>query len=100
MDIRPVGPATMTVAGVAGAAGRNQVPLRIAYMVGSTVMFAGDNAVVNGQLANLSAGQVAFGRTLFAFLTTAAIVLPRAGWGLLRTRRYREHLQRELWQFG
>jgi hypothetical protein len=34
MDIRPVGPA-MKVADVAAAAGRNQVPLGIAYMVES-----------------------------------------------------------------
>ena len=46
--------APMTVADVAGA-GRNQVPLGIAYMVGSTVMFAGGNAVVKGQLATLGA---------------------------------------------
>jgi drug/metabolite transporter (DMT)-like permease len=47
-----------------------------------------------------SLGEVAFGRTLFAFLTVLAIVLPRAGWDVLRTRRYREHLQRGLSQFG
>ena len=69
-------------------------------MVGSTVMFAGGNAVVKWQLATDPLGEVAFGRTLFAFLTVAAIVLPRAGWGVLRTRRYREHLQRGLSQFG
>jgi drug/metabolite transporter (DMT)-like permease len=90
----------MTVADVAAAAGSNQVPLGIAYMVGSTVMFAGGNAVVKWQLANYPLGEVAFGRTLFAFLTVAMIVLPRAGWGVLRTRRYREHLQRGLSQFG
>ena len=89
----------MTVVDVA-AAGRNQVPLGIAYMVGSTLMFAGGNAVVKRQLATYPLGEVAFGRTLFAFLTVAAIVLPRAGWGVLRTRRYREHLQRGLSQFG
>jgi hypothetical protein len=42
----------MTVADVAAAAGRNQVPLGIAYMVGSTVMLAGGNAVVKWQLAS------------------------------------------------
>src|SRR6516162_7384305 len=89
----------MTVADLA-AAGRNQVPLGIAYMVGSTAMFAGGNAVVKWQLATYPLGEVAFGRTLFAFLTVAAIVLPRAGWGVLRTRRYGEHLQRGLSQFG
>jgi drug/metabolite transporter (DMT)-like permease len=85
---------------VAAAPGRNQVPRGIAYMVGSTVMFAGGNAVVKWQLANYSLGEVAFGRTLFAFLTVAAIVLPRAGWSVWRTRRYREHVQRGLSQFG
>ena len=87
----------MTVADLS-AAGRNQVPLGIAYMVGSTAMFAGGNAVVKWQLATYPLGEV--GRTLFAFLTVAAIVLPRTGWGVLRTRRYREHLQRGLSQFG
>ena len=79
---------------------RNQISRGIAYMVGSTVMFAGGNAVVKWQLDTYPLGEVAFGRTLFAFLTVAAIVLPRAGWGVLRTRRYREHLQRGLSQFG
>jgi hypothetical protein len=80
----------MTVVGVAAPAGRNQVPRGIAYTVAATVMFAGGNAVVKWQLAHYPLGEVAFGRTLFAFLTTAAIVLPSAGWGVLRTRRYRE----------
>ena len=99
MDIRPIGPALMTVA-EAAAARRNQVPRGIAYMAGSTAMFAGGNAVVKWQLATYPLGEVAFGRTLFAFLTVAAIVLPRTGWSVLRTRRYREHLQRGLSQFG
>ena len=46
----------MTVADVA-AAGRNQVPRGIAYMVGSTVMFAGGNAVVKRQLATYPLGE-------------------------------------------
>src|SRR3954469_5940689 len=100
-DRRPANrPGTMTVAEVAAAARRNQVPLGIAYMVGSTAMFAGGNAVVKWQLEIYPLGEVAFGRTLFAFLTVAAIVLPRSGWSILRTRRYREHLQRGLSQFG
>src|ERR1700745_4141756 len=73
---------------------------RIPNMVGSTAMFAGGNAVVKWQLTTYPLGEVAFGRTLFAFLTVATIVLPRAGWGAFRTRRYREHLQRGLSQFG
>src|ERR1700748_3535246 len=89
----------MTIAELV-AARRNQVPLGIAYMVGSTAMFARGHAVVKWQLPTYPLGEVAFGRTLFAFLTVAAIVLPRAGWSVLRTRRYREHLQRGLSQFG
>jgi len=79
---------------------RNQIPRGIAYMVGSTVMFAGGNAVVKWQLASYPLGEVAFGRTLFALLTVVAIVLPRTGLAVLRTNRYREHLQRGLSQFG
>ena len=79
---------------------RNQIPRGIAYMVASTVMFAGGNAVVKWQLASYPLGEVAFGRTLFAFLTVVAIVLPRTGLAVLRTNRYREHLQRGLSQFG
>src|ERR1051325_6047082 len=44
--------------------------------------------------------QIPLGRTLFAFLTVVAIVLPRTGLAVLRTNRYREHLQRGLSQFG
>src|SRR5215471_17147709 len=90
----------MTAAEPAASARRNQIPLGIAYMVGSTLMFAGGNAVVKWELDAYPLGEVAFGRTLFAFLTVAAIVLPRAGWAVLRTRRYRENLQRGLSQFG
>src|SRR6201984_1742045 len=89
----------MTIADVT-AARRNQLPLGIAYMGGSTAMFAGGNTVVKWQLTTYPLGEVAFGRTLFAFLTVAAIVLARAGWGVLRTRPCREHRQRGLSQFG
>src|SRR5579863_7870078 len=82
------------------AARRNQVPRGILYMVASTVAFAGVNAIVKWELALYPVGEVAFFRSLFAFAAVAAIVLPRSGWGVLRTRRYREHLQRGLSQFG
>jgi drug/metabolite transporter (DMT)-like permease len=79
---------------------RNQIPRGIAYMVASTVMFAGGNAIVKWQLETYPLGEVAFLRTLFAFLTVALIVLPSAGLAVLRTRRWREHVQRGLSQFG
>jgi hypothetical protein len=49
-------PGAMMVADAA-AARRNQVPLGIAYMVGSTAMFAGGNAVVKWQLATYPLGE-------------------------------------------
>ena len=82
------------------AARRNQIPRGIAYMVASTVMFAGVNAIVKWELQTYPIGEVAFFRSLFAFLAVATMILPRTGIAVLRTRRYREHLQRGLSQFG
>ena len=47
---------------------RNQIPRGIAYMVASTVMFAGVNAIVKWELETYPIGEVAFFRSLFAFL--------------------------------
>jgi len=82
------------------AARRNQVGRGILYMIASTVLFAGGNAVVKWEVAIYPVGEVAFFRAFFAFTTVALMILPRAGWGVLRTQRYREHLQRGLSQFG
>ena len=90
----------MTTAADAQAARRNQIPLGILYMVASTVVFAGVNAIVKWELAFYPVGEVSFFRALFAFFTVAAIVLPRRGFAVLRTSRYREHLQRGVSQFG
>jgi drug/metabolite transporter (DMT)-like permease len=82
------------------AARRNQVPRGIAYMVASTVLFAGVNAIVKWQVANYPVGEVAFYRALFALVAAAAIILPRTGIAVFRTRRYLAHLQRGVSQFG
>ena len=79
---------------------RNQIPRGILYMIASTVVFAGVNAIVKWELAFYPVGEVAFFRSLFAFAAVALMILPRAGWAVLRTSRYREHLQRGLSQFG
>jgi drug/metabolite transporter (DMT)-like permease len=89
----------MTAADIA-ATRHNQVPRGIFFMVISTVMFSVVNAIVKWELARYPVGEVAFCRSIFAFSTVAIIVLPHSGWGVLRTRRYREHLQRGLSQFG
>src|SRR5436309_12324030 len=69
-------------------------------MVLSTVMFAGVNAIVKWEVALYPVGEVAFFRSAFAFFAVCGLVLPRTGLAVLRTNRYREHLQRGLSQFG
>src|SRR5438874_8744121 len=79
---------------------RNQIPRGIFYMVLSTVMFAGVNAIVKWEVALYPVGEVAFFRSAFAFFAVCGLILPRTGLAVLRTNRYREHLQRGLSQFG
>jgi len=79
---------------------QNQVPRGIAYMVASTVVFAGVNAIVKWELAKYPVGEVAFYRALFALVAVSPIILPRAGIAVFRTRRYLAHLQRGISQFG
>jgi drug/metabolite transporter (DMT)-like permease len=82
------------------AARRNRIPLGILYMVASTAVFSSVNTIVKWELALYPVGEVAVFRAFFAFVVVALIVLPRSGWAVLRTSRYREHLQRGVSQFG
>jgi drug/metabolite transporter (DMT)-like permease len=79
---------------------RDQIPRGILYMVASTVVFAAVNGIVKWELARYPIGEVALFRALFALLTIAAVILPRTGFSVLRTRRYRAHIQRGISQFG
>src|SRR5580700_4671295 len=79
---------------------QNQVPRGIAYMVASTVVFAGVNAIVKWEVGKYPIGEVAFYRALFALVAVSVIILPRAGIAVFRTRRYLAHLQRGVSQFG
>jgi drug/metabolite transporter (DMT)-like permease len=79
---------------------QNQIPRGIGYMVASTVVFAGVNAIVKWEVAKYPVGEVAFYRALFALVTVSVIILPRAGIGVFRTQRYLAHLQRGVSQFG
>lgn len=81
------------------AARRNQIPRGILYMVASTVVFAGVNAVVKWELARYPLGEVAFFRSVFAFAAVLLIILPCTGFAVLRSRRYLAHLQRGVSQF-
>ncbi len=90
----------MSSAEAAALARRNQVPRGILFMVLSTVLFAGVNAIVKLEVARYPIGEVAFYRALFALVTAAVIILPRTGVAVFRTRRYLAHLQRGVSQFG
>ena len=91
----------MTVTEAAAAASRrNQIPRGVAYMVASTVLFAGVNAIVKWEVAIYPVGEVAFYRALFALVAVSVMILPRAGIAVFRTRRYLAHLQRGVSQFG
>src|SRR5579884_52644 len=79
---------------------RDQIPRGIFLMIASTVLFAAVNGIVKWELATFPIGEVAFFRSVFAFLTIALMILPRTGWAVLRTRRYRAHVQRGISQFG
>ncbi|MBV9553677.1 MAG: DMT family transporter [Alphaproteobacteria bacterium] len=79
---------------------QNQVPRGIFFMVMSTVLFAAVNAIVKWEVARYPVGEVAFYRALFAMVAVTAIILPRAGIAVFRTRRYFAHLQRGISQFG
>jgi drug/metabolite transporter (DMT)-like permease len=84
----------------AAAARRNQIPRGIGFMVASTVVFAGVNAIVKLEVARYPVGEVAFYRALFALVAVAVIILPRTGMAVFRTQRYLAHLQRGVSQFG
>ncbi len=67
-------------------------------MIGSTVVFAGVNAVVKWEVALYPVGEVAFFRSLFALIPCYLLILPRAGLGVLRTQRWPDHVKRALSQ--
>src|SRR5437763_16532487 len=79
---------------------RNQIPRGIFYMVLSTIMFAGVNAIIKWEVALSPVGEVACFRSAFAFFPVGGLILPGTGLPVLRTNRSRAHLQRGVSQFG
>ncbi|MEJ0067896.1 MAG: hypothetical protein WDO24_03195 [Pseudomonadota bacterium] len=68
-------------------------------MVGSTVLFAGVNAIVKWEVATYPVGEVAFVRSACGLIPLYLIILPRAGLAVLRTARFGDHVKRALSQF-
>jgi drug/metabolite transporter (DMT)-like permease len=78
---------------------QDQILPGILYMVASTILFAGVNALVKWEVAIYPVGEVAFFRSFFALIPCYLIILPRTGLAVLRTERRAEHLKRALSQF-
>lgn len=78
---------------------QDHIPRGIFYMVGSTLLFAGVNALVKWEVALYPVGEVAFFRSLFALIPCYLLILPRTGFGVLRTQRWPDHAKRAASQF-
>lgn len=77
---------------------REQIPLGILYMVASSLLFAGMNALVKWEVAIYPVGEVAFYRCLFALVPLYLVILPRRGIAVFRTERLFDHVKRAVSQ--
>jgi drug/metabolite transporter (DMT)-like permease len=73
---------------------REHIPLAIAYMIGSGVVFTVSSAASKWLVARYPIGEVLFTRTLASFLACAAFILPTVGLAVYRTIRFRAHAMR------
>lgn len=77
----------------------DRIPLGILYMVSSTVVFAGVNALVKWEVALYPVGEVAFFRSVFSLIPCYLLILPRTGLAVLRTEHLFAHVKRAVSQF-
>jgi drug/metabolite transporter (DMT)-like permease len=76
----------------------DHVPLGIALMLGATVMYACSTALSKWQVTHYSFAEVLFFRSAVSLVTCAALILPRTGFTVFRTKRLRDHVGRALTQ--
>ena len=76
------------------AARADRVPRGILYMLAATVMFAASMAIAKWQVASYSFAEVLFYRAIGSLAVCAALILPRTGLAVFRTRRLRDHIGR------
>lgn len=72
----------------------DRVPLGIAFMIGATVLFSLSQAMSKWQVDSYSFAEVLFFRGFGSLLICAALILPRHGLAVFRTRRLAAHLGR------
>ena len=77
---------------------REHVPLGIAYMLASTVVFAASQALSKWLVAQFSFAEVLAFRGLGSLAICSALILPHAGLAVFRTKRLRAHLGRNFTQ--
>lgn len=73
---------------------RDRVPLGIVFMLAATVMFAVSSALAKWQVETYSFAEVLFFRSIGSFAICAALILPRTGLIVFRTKRLRDHAGR------
>ena len=76
----------------------DHIPFGILLMLGATVMYAASTALSKWQVAHYSFAEVLFFRTAVSLVTCAALILPRTGLVVFRTKRLRDHAARSLTQ--
>lgn len=76
----------------------DRIPLGIAFMMGATLLFAASQALSKWQVANYSFAEVLFFRCIGSLVICSALILPRRGLAVFRTRRLGAHLGRSVAQ--
>ena len=76
----------------------DRVPLGILFMLGATVMYAASTALSKWQVATYSFAEVLFFRSFISLVVVSALILPRQGLAVFRTRRLRDHVGRSVTQ--
>src|SRR5262245_41118605 len=77
---------------------RESIPLGILYMICATALFAGSSAISKLLVVAYPVGEVLFSRCLVGFACVAALILPRFGLDVFRTRRFGAHVLRSISQ--
>jgi drug/metabolite transporter (DMT)-like permease len=71
-----------------------RIPLGIAYMLVSTILFAGSSALSKWLVATYPIGEMLFMRAATALIGSSLVILPVVGLKVFRTKRLRDHLLR------
>jgi len=98
----PPYPPAQAVEGKVRAAGKgrgsDQIPLGIAFMITSTILFAGSSALSKWLVATYPIGEMLFMRAATALVGSSLVILPVAGFRVFRTKRLRDHTLRGISQ--